>query len=219
MALDDVLGGIEIGPWAPTGGPAAEAPVVVFLHGRGQGPNLAYKVADAFPTARIVAPMGDAVLRRGVTWFENESVGVARRDSVEQAEERLLEWLDGFIGAGREPWLCGFSNGGAFAGHLLMRHPGRFAGAALLSAPLVLPPWDPGALRGKPVFYGRGNRDGVVPRETFEAAEGYLQDASGGVVTRRMYDIGHEIDAREVRDLGTWFSTLPPADDPRWSPS
>lgn len=48
--------------------------------------------------------------------------------------------------------VCGFSNGGAFAGHLLMRHTDRFRGAALLSAPLVLPPWPAGVLRGKPCF-------------------------------------------------------------------
>jgi phospholipase/carboxylesterase len=191
---------------AATASLQAPSETVIFLHGRGQDPGTVHQVADAFPSARIVAPSGGVVLRRGTTWFENESIGVARRDSVEQAEGRFLDWLDGYLGADLPPWLCGFSNGGAFAGHLLMRHPARFAGAALLSAPLVLPPWEPDAVRGKSVFYGRGVRDGMVPRATFEAAETYLDEASGARVMRRLYDCAHEIDAHEVHDLTKWFT-------------
>ena len=51
-----------------------------------------------------------------------------------------------------------------------MRHPGRFRGAALLSAPLVLPPWPAGALRGKPVFYAQGNETDTVVGSEFYAA-------------------------------------------------
>jgi predicted esterase len=87
-----------------------------------------------------------------------------------------------------------------------MQHPARFAGAALLSAPLVLPPWKPDVLRGKPVFYGRGRMDPVVSGDTFAAAEAYLDGASGAVVTRRVYDIAHEIDPRELPDLAAWFA-------------
>ena len=195
---------IEIEPRAAPGAPGDGAPVVVFLHGRGQAPETAHEVAGSFETAKILAPEGGVVLRRGSTWFENESIGVARRASVERAEDRLLEWLGGRPDT-LNPWLCGFSNGGAFAGHLLMRHPTRFAGAALLSAPLVLPPWRPGALSGKPVFYGRGERDPLIPSEMYEAAETYLEDASDGAITRRRYDIAHEVGPGMVRDLAGWF--------------
>ncbi len=87
-----------------------------------------------------------------------------------------------------------------------MRHAERFAGAALLSAPLVLPPWKAGALRAKPVFYGRGDRDRVVPSAMFEAAEAYLADASGSLLARHVYRCGHEIDAEEVQDVAAWFA-------------
>jgi phospholipase/carboxylesterase len=182
------------------------AETVIFLHGRGQTPDTVERVASAFAAARLIAPTGGVALRRGSTWFENQSIGMARRESVERAETRFIDWLDEHVRSGMLPWLCGFSNGGAFAGYLLMRHPGRFAGAALLSAPLVLPPWEAGVLVGKPVFYGRGTEDQVVPNDAFLAAEAYLSQTSGGVLTKGLYDIAHEIDPAEVRGLANWFN-------------
>ena len=197
---------VEIAPrLAPRSG-GTTSPTVIVLHGRGQSPTLVHEIAPAFGPARIVAPPGGVTLRRGTTWFENVSVGIARRESVEAAENRFMAWLDRSVPTGRRPWLCGFSNGGAFAGHLLMRHPERFAGAALLSAPLILPPWHPGALRGQPVFYGRGDGDRIVPNDHFEAAEHYLGGASGALLTIRRYPCGHEIHPEEGRDLAAWFS-------------
>jgi phospholipase/carboxylesterase len=204
----------EIVDVAPRAAARTPGGTVVFLHGRGQGPQTVEEVAAAFATARIVAPRGGVSLRRGTTWFENARIGVARPESVAQAEGRFLDWLEAELGPGCRPWLCGFSNGGAFAAHLLMRHPRCFAGAALLSAPLVLPPWAPGALSGKPVFYGRGARDAMVPRAMFEEAEAYLDGPSGAAVTRHVYDIAHEIDPGEVRDLSAWFAARTAVPDP-----
>lgn len=131
---------VEIPPRLASRSGGTTGPTVIFLHGRGQSPALVHEVVPAFMAARIVAPPGGVALRRGATWFENVSVGIAHRESVEAAENRFMAWLDRSVSTGCRPWLCGFSNGGAFAGHLLMRHPERFAGAALLSAPLILPP-------------------------------------------------------------------------------
>ena len=193
---------IEIAPRVGS----ADPPVVIFLHGRGQNPGLVRDVAGAFASARILAPEGGVALGRGTTWFENSTVGVAHRESVEDADARFMGWLGRTIETHQRPWLCGFSNGGAFAGHLMMRHTARFAGAALLSAPLVLPPWEASALQGKPVFYGRGDRDRVVPPAMFGAAEAYLAGSSGSVVARHVYRCGHEIDTGEVQDVAAWFT-------------
>ncbi|WP_165361339.1 alpha/beta hydrolase [Lichenibacterium ramalinae] len=197
---------VEIAPCLATRSGGTTSPTVIFLHGRGQSAALVHELAPAFSPARVIAPPGGIRLRRGRTWFENASIGIARSESVEVAEERFMAWLGRSVPTGCRPWLCGFSNGGAFAGHLLMRHPERFAGAALLSAPLVLPPWKAGALRSKLLFYGRGDRDQVVPSEAFAAAEHYLESASGAALTRRAYPCGHEIGPEEVSDLANWFS-------------
>lgn len=193
-----------------------EAAIVVYLHGRGLGPESAGVVASAFPGARLLAPEGGVALRRGRTWFENERIGVARAESVAAAEARFLAWCQDGPLAGRVAWLCGFSNGGAFAGHLLMRHPDRFRGAALLSAPLVLPPWPAGVLRGKPVLYAHGDEtDTVVGPELYEQGETYLAGLAECTLVIRRLSIGHVVTPDLVNEVGLWFTATrnTPADD------
>jgi phospholipase/carboxylesterase len=187
----------------------AKGNVVIFFHGRGLGPESVSEVASSFAGARVLAPQGGVALSRGATWFENVSIGVARPESVAAAEERFLGWLDDSVDPQVRPWLCGFSNGGAFAGHLLLRFPAKFRGAAVLGAPLVLPPWPPGAFKGKPLLYCRGLRDEVIPSPMFEATEDYLANESGGEITICRYDAAHEISAKMAGDLALWFSMLP----------
>ena len=186
-----------------------EEDIVVYLHGRGLGPESAGVVVPALPGARLLMPEGGVVLRRGRTWFENERIGIARADSVATAEARFLAWCQDGPLAGRVAWLCGFSNGGAFAGHLLIRHPGRFRGAALLSAPLVLPPWPVGALRGKPVLYAHGDEtDTVVGQEFYAQGEAYLTGPAGCTATIRHYPIGHVVMPEVIDDLRAWFTAV-----------
>jgi phospholipase/carboxylesterase len=112
------------------------------------------------------------------------------------------------IGSG-QAWLCGFSNGGAFAASLLLAHPDRFLGAALLSAPIVLPPWPAGGMAGKSIFYAHGGSlDAVVPRAMFDAAKAYLEGPSGAFTIFKTYDIGHVVVDEEVSDLATWFVNI-----------
>lgn len=106
-------------------------------------------------------------------------------------------------------WLCEFSNGDAFAAHLLLRHPDRFRGAALLSAPLVLPPWPAGALRGKPVFYAHGDTaDTVVDPAFYAAAEFYLAGPAECAATFCRRPIGHAVTPEVVGELGAWSDAL-----------
>jgi phospholipase/carboxylesterase len=184
-----------------------DASRVVFLHGRGLGPETLSEVRRAFPTAWVLAPQGGVTLKRGHTWFLNERIGIARPESLAKAIVRFMRWFDSGETHSGKAWLCGFSNGGAFAASLLLAHPDRFLGAALLSAPLVLPPWPAGGLVGKPVFYAHGGvQDTVVPREMFDAARAYLVGPSGADVTSRSYDIGHVVADEEVSDLAMWFA-------------
>ena len=182
---------------------------VVFLHGRGLGPDSAATVAPAFLGVQLLTPEGGVVLRRGRTWFENERIGVARADSVAAAEARFLAWCEEGPLSGRAAWLCGFSNGGALAGHLLLRHPNRFHGAALLSAPLVLPPWPDRGLRGKPVLYVHGDAADTVVSPTFYAsAEAYLAGPSECISVIRHLPIGHTVTPEIVDELGRWFTAV-----------
>jgi phospholipase/carboxylesterase len=185
-----------------------DAPWVIFLHGRGLGPESVSEISRAFPTARLIAPTGGITLRRGHTWFLNERIGVARPGSLDAAVTRLVQWLDTQGAQPRRVLLCGFSNGGALAASLLLRYPDRFIGGALLSAPLVLPPWPPGGLAAKPIFYAYGyDQDTVVPSALYDSAVAYLRDRSGANLTIRCYSMGHVISDEEVSDLTSWFAS------------
>jgi phospholipase/carboxylesterase len=197
---------LDIGPQRHATRAYDELPIIIYFHGRGLNPDTVLRVLPAFGGARVLAPDGGVTLKRGTTWFENERIGVARRESVAAAEARFLHWYSQFLESSPRAWLCGFSNGGAFAAHLLLQHPNKFLGAALLSSPLVLPPWPIHGFAGKPIFYGRGTADQVVPIEAFESAEQYLGGDSAGVASLHQYHMGHEISEAEVRDLGKWFA-------------
>lgn len=180
--------------------------IVIFLHGRGQEPGSASAVVYAFPGVDFMAPEGGVTLRRGRTWFLNQTIGIAREESVAAAESAFMQWSQKHDLEDRKVWLCGFSNGGAFAAHLLLKHPEQFAGAALLCAPLVLPPWPSGVLNGKPVFYAHGDEeDAVVPQSYFREAEDFLRLRSGSRLTLRRYSAGHVISTEMVTDLSQWF--------------
>jgi pimeloyl-ACP methyl ester carboxylesterase len=94
-----------------------------------------------------MAPPGGIALRRGYTWVENERIGVPIPASVADARERFDTWLASAVPHESDLWLCGFSNGGVFAGQLLLSRPERYRGAIFLCAPFVLPPWPPNGLQ------------------------------------------------------------------------
>jgi phospholipase/carboxylesterase len=183
--------------------------VVVFLHGRGLGPETLDKIAPAFPGAELIAPIGGVALSRGHTWFENIETGIARPESVRAAEDRLLAWLDKNVADRQRIWLAGFSNGGAMAGHMLLRNPDLFQGAALFAAPLVLPPWPAGVLRDKDVLYAHGDAtDKIVNQTYYLAASSYLNETSGARCVVRRYAASHRVTPEMVADGRRWFAEV-----------
>ena len=104
--------------------------------------------------------------------------------------------------------LAGFSQGGAMALHVALRHPGPLAGAVALSCHLVCA----GALgkeagetaRGLPVFMAHGTEDPLVPLEAgLEARDRCL--GLGCEVEWRTYPMGHSVDPGEIEEIGAWL--------------
>lgn len=181
-------------------------PTVIFFHGRGLDEGTVEQVAHGFRGARILAPRGPITKHRGYTWFENERIGVADPASVQAAVLYVDAWLGRTVPQGTKPWLCGFSNGGALVGRLLLDRPERYSGGAILSGPLIDgPPWPAGRLQGMPLFYARGTQDTIVQPALFVSAECYLRDESGADVEFARFAAGHEITIPGVEALSKWF--------------
>jgi len=104
--------------------------------------------------------------------------------------------------------LAGFSQGGALALHVALRHPEALAGLVCLSSYLVVPQ----ALETErsdanlliPVFQAHGTLDPMVTLERGEASRDQLA-ALGYKVEWHEYPMMHQVCLEEIRDLGTWL--------------
>jgi phospholipase/carboxylesterase len=196
----------------PSGGNEAahtEPALVIFLHGRGGSESDVAMVASAFPGATILAPRGPYREGPGFAWFKNRGIGVAIEESVEQALSLFHAWFTELNMPKRHVILCGFSNGAAMAGAIILSYPDIYEGAAILSGPLVLgPPWPDGRLKGKKIFFARGLFDEVIPDFMFENSENYLSAGSGAETVLMTYKAAHEISKQQIIDVSFWFNSL-----------
>ncbi len=168
-------------------------------------------LAGAFGGATVLAPRRPLRQGAGYGWFENRGIGRAVPESVTEGIAAVDAWCREQVAPGCRIWLCGFSNGAAMAGALLLDRPARYAGAALLNGPLVLgppwgPPWPEGRLAGKPVFLAAGLFDPVIPPDMMNATREYLATGSGAVFSGHSYGVAHEIAIGAVDDLRVWFA-------------
>lgn len=104
--------------------------------------------------------------------------------------------------------LAGFSQGGAIALHVALRHPARLAGLVALSTYLVLPEAvaserDP-ANQALPVFQAHGTLDPMVLYARGDATCERLLEL-GYAVEWHEYPMAHEVCAEEIEDLGRWL--------------
>jgi phospholipase/carboxylesterase len=110
--------------------------------------------------------------------------------------------------------LAGFSQGGAVALHLALRHPERLAGVIALSTYLVsgsrLASERADANRDLPIFQAHGTFDPMVPLERGEAARDLLTEL-GHEVAWHAYPMQHQVVPEEIADLAAWLATALPA--------
>lgn len=187
-------------------------PLVLLLHGHGADERDIFPLAEAFPPAAAVAALrGPIPSEGGYRWYAHHAVGRPIASSLAEGVAYAESWLDANAAGAGGLWLVGFSGGALLAGALLLRDPGRYAGAALLHGTL---PFDaggdpaPGRLAGCEVFYGYGEGDAVIPPALVARSRDYLREASGAHAQIRGYRAGHEIPPAEQRDLARWYAAL-----------
>jgi phospholipase/carboxylesterase len=101
--------------------------------------------------------------------------------------------------------LAGFSQGGAMALHVALRHPDRLAGVVALSCYIVgddtLEREASAANRGLPIFQAHGTDDPIVPLPLGQAARDRLTTL-GHEVEWRTYDMAHQVVPEEIEAIG-----------------
>ena len=217
---DEVLRCVEIEPQ----GDARHA--VIWLHGLGADghdfePIVPYLGLDPALAVRFVfphAPRIPVTLNMGLimpAWydireadlrFRHDEKGIRR--SADQVRALISRENDRGI-PGERTILAGFSQGGAIALHVGLRHPEPLAGLMALSAYLVCEDTLKGELdeanRGISIFQGHGRFDPMVPEERGLAARDLLREL-GYDVQWHSYQMQHEVHPEEIRDIGEWLT-------------
>jgi phospholipase/carboxylesterase len=188
------------------------APLVVLLHGRGSNEQEIAGLAEHLPAALAYAAVRAPIAEGGgYAWFANRGIGRPVAESLRDTMDWFRAWLDDTAPAGRPVVLIGFSGGAAFAGGLLLDHPDRYAGGAVLYGTL---PFDagvattPGRLAGVPVFAAQGDHDTVIPRELLDRTWTYLHGGSGARATGRRDPVGHGLAPDALVALRDWLANI-----------
>ena len=104
--------------------------------------------------------------------------------------------------------VAGFSQGGAGAAHLALRHDEPLGGLVMLSTYLVCPetlaPERSEANASIPIFMAHGSYDPMVTPERGEAARDLLKELGYDPVWHS-YPMQHEVCLEEITELATWL--------------
>ncbi len=215
----ELLDAVEL---APPGTPDA---AVVWLHGLGAdghdfppvvpmlGLGEDHGVRFIFPHApHIPVTVNGGMLMPA--WFDILGMDFDRRvdeagllRSVDQVAALLDREQERGIAPGRLV-LAGFSQGGAIALHLGLRHPTQLAGIMALSTYLAcdgdLEAERTAAGAATPVFQAHGTQDPMVPFALGQAARERLQGL-GQTLEWHEYPMGHEVCPEELVAAGAWL--------------
>ena len=196
-ARTGVLYGELSADWTP------DAPVaLVFLHGYGANERdlaaLGPMLALAVPWASLRAPL--TVAPGAYAWFPPVSPG---NSDPGRATDAAWQWIDAHLAPDAKVACVGFSQGGLMATQLLRTRPERVAATVVLAGWVQAAPQpaDERLATERPaVFWGRGDRDGVINADAIERTGQWLPAHSS--LTERVYPgLAHGVSDQEIADV------------------
>lgn len=199
---------------APRSGAASH--LVVLLHGVGADAesfaDLARVLADDLPAAEFLVPDGSHPFDGGGTgrqWFSVRGVTEENRPArVRAAAAEVSRWIDAELVRrgldGAHLAVVGFSQGAIVAAWLALHRRPPPAAVVMLSGRVAddAPVEDGIAI---PVFLAHGDRDAVMPVALVEPSARILESWGARVTTRLYPGLGHQVDARELRDVAKFL--------------
>ncbi len=193
--------------WSAPEGERTGRPLLILLHGHRMSEQVGFELRHRLPPELVIASLrGPHPVRGGgYAWFPlDDSLSPA---TVDRSAQSVLTWLDGLhwptpVG------VLGFSQGVATAFQMVRHAPERFAYAVNLSGsvvPLPTPADQALARRRLPVFWGRGDRDPVIPAPLVTATGWWLRTNTD--LTERVYPgLGHNVTDGELDDLHAFLT-------------
>lgn len=204
---------------------------VIWMHGLGADGNDFVPIVNELelsgaPAIRFVFPHAPAIpvtINNGYVMRAWYDVSPGDLDSgAKRADEKGVRASQANIGqliareasrkiSFKNMVLAGFSQGGAMALQTGLRYPEQLAGVMALSCYLPCP--DSFAAEAAPenaktpVMIAHGTQDPVVPYAMGKRSSDLLV-AAGYKVTWREYPMQHSVCLEEVRDIGTWLTSV-----------
>ena len=177
-------------------------PLLLMLHGHGSNEQVGFDFRHYLPPELVIASIRAPLQAGGgYAWFPlDASLAMHQIDEVSHA---VLSWLEEQPTA-PSVGILGFSQGAATGLQTLRLAPERFDYAVVLSGFVV-----PGVVAGDetlrrtrpPAFYGRGDRDTVIPSFLLPLTRAWLTEHTS--VRQRVYPgLGHYVSPAELTELG-----------------
>jgi predicted esterase len=186
--------------------------VLLMLHGTGGNEDdllpLGHELA---PGAALLSPRGK-VLERGMPrFFRRFAEGHFDVADVKYRAGELAKFLDDAAEQygleDKRTIAVGYSNGANIAAAMMLLHPDRLFGGALLRAMTPFQPERIPNLQGRRVLLCAGQRDQIVPgASAIELAE--MLKAGGADVTLHWHPGGHELAGTDIDATKAWLSTV-----------
>lgn len=191
--------------WSVPESQRAGRPLLIMLHGHNSNETVGFDRRHRLPAelvlASVRAPMQASA---GFAWFRlDPAVGVQQANTSARA---VLDWLD-TQPAAPSVGILGVSQGAATGVQALRLAPGRFSYAVVLSGfvvPGILSTDAQLAADPPPVFWGRGDRDGIIPDWLVTLSRAWL--APHTRLDERVYPgLGHNVSDAELSDLSAFL--------------
>ena len=216
--------------WSASAADREGRPLLLLLHGYNSNEGDLFGLAPYLPLEPAIASLRAPIFTGyGNAWFPLLTEGADGAEGTEGAEgaelsiegegaelsiegadaatDAILDWLDRAAPGVAAVGLLGFSQGGAMALELLRRAPERFAFAVSLAG-FALPGERDGDARmselARPVFWGRGTADEVVPAASVAHTQAWLP--SHAELDERIYEgLGHSVSELELADAAAFL--------------
>jgi phospholipase/carboxylesterase len=203
---------MEINPshvlWSAPEADRAGRPLLVTLHGHRMDERVGFELRHSLPSELVFASVRGPrqAPGGGYAWFPMD--GSFSLEAIDHSATAVLSWLDSLALDG-PVGVLGFSQGVATAFQMVRQDPARFAYAVNLSGGVVPLPGRGDAeltARRLPVFWGRGDRDPLIPALLVESTRWWLRRHTD--LTERVYPgLSHNVSPAELADLAAFIRT------------
>ena len=201
----------DVVAWSAPEGERDGRPLLIQMHGWSYDEQHLFQFRDDLSAELVIAsvraPHAEA---GGYAWFPSQGnpIGDPQPQVATRAVDAVLDWLDALTFKPSSIGLLGFSQGGAMVLQLMRTRPESFDYGVNLAGFVVndVQSGDSTLARlQRPIFWGRGQQDFVIPQRAIERTQAWMVKHSHA--TTRVYEqLGHDVAGNEVTDFAAFVA-------------